>query len=128
MSSGQRSVIAYLVGAGIAGSSLFAPYVGRPFVTAAFPHLRDLAYSFPFFLLPVPWGLWNVWYQRRRPGFRIGTWGASLGVLLVAGANLLLLARGQWFPLMLLAFLSVPAGYYLLWSFIVGPINEFVGL
>jgi len=109
MSSRQRSVIAYLVGAGIAGSFLFAPYVGRSFVTAAFPHLRDLAYSFPFFLLP-------------------GTWGASLGVLLVAGANLLLLARGQWFPLMLLAFLSVPAGYYLLWSFIVGPINEFVGL
>src|SRR5437867_2672536 len=128
MSSRQQSVLAYLVGAGIGGSILFAPYVGRPFVTAAFPHLRDFAYSFPFFLLPVPWGLWNLWYQRRGPRLRIGTWGAALGVLVVAGANLLLLARGQWFPVMLLAFLSVPAGYYLLWSFIVGPVNDFVGL
>jgi hypothetical protein len=49
-------------------------------------------------------------------------------VLLVAGANLLLLARGTWSPLLLFAFLSVPAGYYLVWSFVVGPIDELVGL
>jgi hypothetical protein len=60
MNDRQRSVVAYLVGAGIAGSLLFAPYLGRPFVTAGHPQLRELAYSLPFFLLPVPWGLWNL--------------------------------------------------------------------
>jgi hypothetical protein len=124
----QQSVMAYLTGAGVAGTLLIGPFVGRPFVVQAFPKFRDLAYTFPFFLLPVAWGLWNWLYVRRQPRVAIGTWGALLGGLLVLAANVLFLAQGQWIPVLLLAFLTVPAGYYLLWSFVVGTVNEMVGL
>ena len=124
----QQSVMAYLTGAGVAGTLLIGPFVGRPFVVQAFPQFRDLAYTFPFFLLPAAWGLWNWLYVRRQPRVAIGTWGALLGVLLVLVAHILLLVHGQWIPVLLLAFLTVPAGYYLLWSFIVGPLNEMVGV
>jgi len=124
----QQSVMAYLTGAGVAGTLLIGPFVGRPFVVQAFPKFRDLAYAFPFFLLPVAWGLWNWLYVRRQPHVAIGTWGTLLGVLLVLAANVLFLVEGRWIPALLLAFLTVPAGYYLLWSFVVGTVNELVGL
>ena len=124
----QQRVMAYMTGAGVAGTLLIGPFVGRHFVVQAFPKLRDLAYTFPFFLLPVAWGLWNWLYVRRQPRVGIGTWGALLGVFLVLAAHLLLLAQGRWIPVLLLGFLTVPAGYYLLWAFIVGTVNDIVGL
>src|SRR5262249_59615669 len=103
----QQSVIAYLTAAGVAGTLLIGPFVGRPFVVQAFPKFRDLAYTFPFFVLPAAWGLWNWLYVRRQPRVRIGTWGALLGVLMVLAAHVLSLAQGHWIPLLLLGFLTV---------------------
>ena len=124
----RRGVLAYLIGAGIVGTLLVGPYGGRYVSTAIFPALRPAADSVPFFLLPIAWGLWNWWYVRRQPRIGIGAWGALLGLLLVAGVQLLLTSQGLWFAGAMFLFLTIPAGYYLLWSFVVGPINDLLGL
>jgi hypothetical protein len=123
----RRHLLAYLVGAGVAGTILVAPYLGRPFVTALFPQLKPLA-SVPFFVLPILWGVWN--WLRIRLGARIGigAWGAVLGVVLGLLANLLFLAEGLWFTGALFLIVTLPAGYYLLWTFLVGPLNEGLGV
>jgi hypothetical protein len=123
----RRELLAYLVGAGVAGTILVAPYVGRPFVIALFPELKPLAFV-PFFVLPLFWGVWN--WLRFRLGLQIGigAWGAVLGFGLACLANGLFVAEGVWFPAVLLLLVTLPAGYWLLWTFLVGPLNEGLGV
>jgi hypothetical protein len=119
----RRELLAYLVGAGVAGTILIAPYVGRPFVIALFPQLQPLAFV-PFFVLPLLWGVWNWLRIRLRLRIGIGVWGAALGFGIACLANALFVAEGVWFAGVLFLLITLPAGYWLLWTFLVGPLND----
>jgi hypothetical protein len=56
-----------------------------------------------------------------------GAWGAILDVLVAAAVNLLLAAEGRWFAAALALPVLVPAVYYLLWAFVIGPLNDALG-
>jgi hypothetical protein len=123
----RAELFAYLIGAGVAGTLLIVPYAGRPILTKMYPQLQPLAYV-PFFLLPLAWGLWNWLRVRVRPRLGIGAWGALLGLVLTIAVNLALLAEDRWFPAATLILVTVPAVYYLIWLFVVGPLNEALGV
>ncbi|HYR95501.1 MAG TPA: hypothetical protein VEM57_02150, partial [Candidatus Binatus sp.] len=74
------------------------------------------------------WGLWNWLRVRLRPPVGIGAWGAVLGLLLAIAVNLLLAAEDRWFTGAVLLLVAVPAGYYLLWLFLIGPLNGGLGV
>lgn len=117
----RSQLLAYLIGAAVAGTLLVFPYVARALWGSVFPELLE-AYV-PFFLLPLIWGLWNWLHVRLRPTLGIGAWGALLGLVLGLAINVLLYAQGQWFSAA--AFLPVfaTALYFLLWALIVGVLN-----
>jgi hypothetical protein len=122
----RRSLLAYLIGAGVAGTMLIGPYGLRLAVISLLPGAT--IGNPPFFLLPVVWGLWNLLRVHWLPGIGIGAWGATLGIVLGVAVNLLFLAQGTWFraaPL-LPPFLAVL--YFLLFRLIVGPLNEALGV
>src|SRR5262249_53662936 len=75
----RRSLLAYLIGAGVAGTMLIGPYGLRFAVINHLPGGATIG-NVPFFLLPVAWGLWNLLRVHWLPGFGIGAWGATLGV------------------------------------------------
>lgn len=111
----------------MAGTLLVVPYTGVSLASSLFVDARSMRYV-PFFLLPVVWGAWNAVRARARRRMAIGAWGALLGVVLAAGVNLLLRAEGGWFEAALLLPVVLPAVYYLLWYFIVGPLNDALGV
>jgi hypothetical protein len=118
----RDGLLAYLIGAGVAGTLLVGPYVLRTAVVLWIPAAR-IAQP-PFFLLPILWGLWNALGIRVRPQRDIGLWGAALGVVGAVLVNLLFVAQRVWFPAALLLLVFLPPLYFLLWRLIVGPINE----
>ena len=119
----RRGLLAYLIGAGVAGTLLVFPYMLRVVAAEVAPDFDRLT-AVPFFLLPIAWGAWNWLHVRRalRPG--IGVWGALLGGGLATGVNLLLVAEGRWFEGAVLLIAGLPAVYYLVWTFIVGTLND----
>ena len=119
----RAELLAYLIGAGVAGTLIIVPYTGRAVLTAIFPQLLPLTYV-PFFLLPLTWGAWNWLRVRLWPRVGIGTWGAVLGFVLAIAVNGLLAAEGRWFSGLLFLVVTLPAGYYLLWLVLVGSLNE----
>jgi hypothetical protein len=123
----RRELLAYLIGAGVAGTILVGPYVGRLMLTALVPELVPLS-AVPFFLLPLFWGGWNWLRVRLRPRIDIGHWGAILGLVLAAAVNVLLAAEERWVSGVALLLVAIPAFYYLLWSLLIGPLNEAFGV
>ncbi len=71
----RSRLLAYLIGAGVAGTLLVFPYVARALWGTMFPELLD-AYV-PIFLLPLVWGLWNwrcvIYRTRTRIAIRPST-------------------------------------------------------
>jgi len=90
-----KQLLAYLIGAGAAGTILIFPYAGRAIWSTVFPKLLDI--HIPFFLLPLVWGLWNWLHHRLQLNLDIGIWGALLGFILGLAVNALLYAQDQWF-------------------------------
>lgn len=123
----RRLLVAYLIGAGVAGTLLVGPYVLRRLVESVLVPLRA-APVLPFFTLPVIWGLWNVAWAARRSRPAIGGWGAALGIVLGCAVNLYLRWSGAWFggALLLPPFLLV--AYWLFWRLVVGPLNDALGV
>ena len=121
----RRDLLAYFIGAGLGGTLLVGPYLLRSTVSQL---VGGNALTPPFFILPIAWGFWNVLWVRRQPALSIGAWGALLGVLLAAGMNVLAALHGDWFSAMLLLLIFVPGLYYLVWLFIVGSLNEALGV
>jgi hypothetical protein len=123
---GRRDLLSYLIGAGVAGTLLVGPYGLRFALVQLIP--GAVIGQVPFFLLPVVWGVWNALWTRRQPAMGPGPWGALLGVILGVAVNLLFVAEGAWFDgaLLLPVFLAVV--YYLIWSVIIGPVNEVLGV
>ena len=122
----RNELLAYLIAAGVAGTLLIFPYTGAWIIPSLLPEFAVLR-LFPFFLLPIAWGLWNWLHLRVGVGIGVGAWGAILGFLLAVGVNLLRYAQGQWFVGMILFPLVIPALYYVLWLFLIGPLNEVFG-
>jgi hypothetical protein len=120
----RRSLLAYLVGAGVAGTALVLPYTGRAVATVLVPEL--VVVEVPFFLLPIVWGLWNVVYVRLAPRMGPGPWGALLGAVAGVSVNLLLWVRGQWFPPAALLLMWLPIVYGLAWLFVIAPLDDAV--
>ena len=117
----RHELLAYLVGAGVAGSLLVFPYLFRPLLAVLVPGVATV--SVPFFLLPLAWGLWSWIHARYAPTIDVGLWGSLLGLTLGLAVNAFLAAHGLWFPAAaaLPAFLGI--AYFLLWRFIVGPLT-----
>jgi len=122
----RRDLLAYLIGAGVAGTVLVGPYAIRVSVASLVPEMP--LQQVPFFLLPILWGLWNLVWARRQPRLGIGVWGALLGFVAAVLVNLLFLAEGVWFPAAIVLPLLLPLVYYLLWLLVVGPLNEALGV
>ena len=101
---------------------------------------------FPMALVPNVFGIWNILYVRTRPhrNLPIGLHGALLptimatlgGVAAVSGGFLTVGSNGiTWFQAIRLPyFLIVPwllagtAVYYLVWKYIVGYLNQVLGI
>jgi hypothetical protein len=123
----RRELLAYLVGAGVAGTLLVGPYALR--VVAGEVYLPGRAVPVvPVVLLPILWGLWNLVWARRQPPVSIGAWGATFGLLAASGINGYLRAAGVWFPAAALLLVFLPVLYWLLWRLVVGPLNEALGV
>jgi hypothetical protein len=122
----RRDLLAYLIGAGVAGTVLVGPYTLRTSVASLVPGLP--LQQVPFFLLPILWGLWNLLWARRQPRLGIGAWGALLGFVAAVLVNLLFLAEGAWFPAAIVLPVFLPVVYYLLWLLAIGPLNEALGI
>lgn len=122
----RRELLAYLVGAGIAGTVLIAPYALRVAASGFIPG-RVVPIT-PVVLLPIAWGAWNVVWVRRHPPVTIATWGAALGLLAASALNTYFWAAGAWFPAVALLLVFLPVVYWLMWRLVVGPINEALGV
>jgi len=122
----RSELLAYLIGAGVAGTLLVFPYTGRAVAQLIAPERLDV--YVPFFLLPVIWGLWNWVYTRWHPPLGIAAWGAILGLVLALGVNLLLFGQGRWFTVLVLLPAYLPVVYGLVWLFVVGPLNDALGV
>ena len=118
----RRDVLAYVIGAAVAGTALVFPYAGRALLSTFFPLIVPI--DAPFFLLPIAWGAWNVLWVRRCVATSPPLWGVLLGVLVALGGNLLMAARGAWGASLLLLFLWVPTVYAIGWTFVVVPLNR----
>jgi hypothetical protein len=123
----RAGLLAYLIGSGVAGTLLIAPYTGRSVVMFLSPDAASLVYV-PFFIMPIAWGSWNWLRLRLRPRLAIGTWGALLGFVLAVAVNLLLLAEHHWFDGVILLPLALPFVYGVVWRLIVGPLNRALGV
>ena len=110
----RRELLAYLIGAGVAGTILIGPYVLRGIAGEVYVPDRALPMA-PIVVLPVVWGLWNLVWARRQPAIGVASWGAALGLGLACFINLMLVARGFWFRSALLTVPFLPLVYWLLW-------------
>lgn len=118
----RRDLLAYVIGAAVAGTALAFPYALRELLRAAIPTLPPV--DAPFFLLPIAWGAWNVVWVRCRPRIAAPLFGAILGVVIAGAGNALMAVRGTWGAYMLLLFIWGPALYALSWTFLVVPLNR----
>ena len=123
----RRELLAYLVGAGVAGTILVGPYVLRVIAGEVYVPGRVLP-MVPIVTLPIVWGAWNVVWARRQPPCGIGAWGAGLGLVLACCINVGLAVRGVWFRHALAMVPFLPLVYWLLWGYVVGPLNEALGV
>jgi hypothetical protein len=123
----RRELLAYLIGAGVAGTLLVGPYALRVVAGAVFMPGRAVPVV-PVVLLPILWGLWNLLWARRNPRLSIGAWGAVFGFAVAAGVNGYLWAAGVWFRAAALLLVFLPVLYWLLWRLVVGPLNEALGV
>ena len=67
----RRELLAYLIGAGTAGTILVGPYALRIIAGALFMPSYAVPLV-PVVLLPIVWGGWNLWWARRHPPLGIG--------------------------------------------------------
>ena len=107
--------------------------VSNQFVIPLSSRPLDRALLFPMAVVPNMWGLWNMLYLRFRSHLRVslGLYGALLVVLLIPGgialARLFDVFAIQW----RFALPMFPVGmilYYLAWKFVVGFLNQEVGI
>jgi hypothetical protein len=139
---------AYLAG-------IFIPALALPLVLVGFIVVRivlqepipiEQALVFPMAIVPMLWGLWNMFYvwSRQHTHLPIGLHGVLLPILmapvgacvavclhaLTLGPNGLVWFEALTIPyaLIVCAFLAALAGYYLLWKYVVDFVNRVLGI
>lgn len=83
---------------------------------------------FPGAIVPNLWGVWNLLYLRFRPSMPLPVFGALLPLLLVP---MIWYMGPPIFPPAPWLLLIVPIGmaiYYLVWKFVVGFLNQEMGI
>ena len=118
----RSDLLAYVIGAAVAGTALVIPYAGRTLLGVLWPGFVTL--DAPFYLLPIVWGAWNVAWVRRGAQDPPHVWGGALGMGLATGGNLLMALRGAWAPSLLLLFAFLPTVYAMAWTFVVVPLDQ----
>jgi hypothetical protein len=93
----------------------------------------ERAILFPMAIVPNIWGLWNMLYLALRSRLRLplGCHGALLIVFLIPGGVALARALDAFTIQMRFALPMVPIGmvvYYLVWKYLVGFLNEEMGI
>jgi|SRR5579863_8862768 len=144
----HRYLRAYL--AGVFVTTLVLPLILTVFIVARLvlqvPVPIERALIFPMALVPLGWGLWNVFYLwlRQRSHLAIGIHGAIFPFVLVPmgatvahalgvvsfGAAAVNLFRACSVPYAFIAvgFCCGVAAYYLVWKYIVGFLNRMLGI
>jgi hypothetical protein len=118
----RRDLLAYVIGAAVAGTALLFPYAGRALVRVLWPSFVTL--DAPFYLLPIAWGVWNVLWVRFGGQGSPPRWGALLGIGVATAGNVLMAVQGAWAPALLLLFAWIPLLYAIAWTFVVVPLNQ----
>jgi hypothetical protein len=130
-------LLAYM--AGIVVPTIFLLVVLTVFTIARYGYGVSLPIErvivFPMAVVPNVWGLWNMLYQALRGilPLPLGVHGALLPFLLIPLGYLLKNALGvdlpgavtSIFPVAVLVILAV---YYLAWKYLVGYLNDVVGI
>ncbi len=107
--------------------------VSNQFVIPLASRPLDRALLFPMAVVPNVWGLWNMVYLRLRSRMHLslGVFGALLVVLLIPGG----IGLGRLFDTFSIqwrfALPMLPIGmavYYLAWKYLVGFLNEEIGI
>jgi len=91
------------------------------------------AIVFPMAIVPNAWGLWNMLYLAMRSRLRlsIGLHGAILPLILIPGGILLARLLDVFGIQLFYALPIIPVGmgvYYLAWKFLVGFLNQEMGI
>lgn len=91
------------------------------------------AILFPMAVVPNAWGAWNMLFLalRRRSRLSIGVHGALLVLLLIPGGVLLTRFLDDFGIQLRFALPMIPIGmtvYYLVWKYLVGYLNEELGI
>jgi hypothetical protein len=107
--------------------------VSNQFVIPLASRPLDRALLFPMAIVPNVWGLWNMLRVRLRPPLRlpIGAHGALLVPLLIPGGIALARAFDPFTIQWAFALPMLPVGmaiYYLAWKYVVGFLNQEVGI
>jgi hypothetical protein len=97
----------------------------------AWPLARAIV--FPMAVVPNVWGLWNMLHLalRYRVRLSIGLHGAILPLILIPGGMALARVLDVFHIQLLYALPIIPVGmgiYYLAWKFLVGFLNEEMGI
>ena len=97
----------------------------------AWPLARAIV--FPMAIVPNAWGLWNMLYLavRSRTRMPLGLHGALLTLLLIVGGVTLSRALDVFSIQLRYALPIIPVGmgiYYLAWKFLVGFLNQEMGI
>lgn len=93
----------------------------------------ERAIVFPMAVVPNVWGLWNMLYLALKPRIRLslGLHGALLPLFLIPGGMALAYALDVFTIQLWYAVPIIPIGmgiYYLAWKFLVGFLNQEVGV
>lgn len=123
--------------AGICIPTMFMLVIFTVFCVARFGYRVDVplerAVVFPLALVPNLWGVWNILYVALGRRFPLGLHGAMLPVILFPAALVIARTVVGPFPsfvttVMSLAIPVVLIIYYLVWKYIVGFLNQSLGI
>lgn len=125
--------------AGVTVPAFLMLFVFTFFCTVRFvfdaPYPVERVIVFPLALVPNAWGLWNILYVRFGGGRRwaLGVHGAALPLLLGPAGFVIAHLAGAPVPeplwtLMAAGFPLILIGYYLAWKFLVGYLNDMLGI
>ena len=97
------------------------------------PRDVERAMVFPMAIIPLTWGAWDALYVgiRRTWPVPLGRFGALLPLLLIPAGVVLAHGLGLTFVTMRGALIALPptmVAYFVLWKYVVGFLNRFVGV
>jgi len=107
--------------------------VPNQFVLGLPAHPLERALLFPMAIVPNAWGAWNMLYLALKSRVRLplGVHGSLLVLILIPGGVALARLLDAFSIQMQFAVPMIPIGmgvYYLVWKYLVGPLNTEMGI